>query len=111
MAHIMYNGVRWDTLHPRAGDLVGHLPEFLSVADPRPAKEQFDMAYAHGGGWHPMKGWAMPDTLTGRLKYPGDPAYVAVARAELRDEVIFVYEHAWVSIVQKDGTFEVARMD
>src|SRR5258708_6821588 len=96
--------------NPRAVDLLGYIPMFLSESDPRPAKEQFDLAYAHGGGWLPMNGWRL-DLVTGWLKYPGDPVYKPIARAELRDEVIFVYEHAWVSIVQPDGSYEVARMD
>jgi hypothetical protein len=30
---------------------------------------------------------------------------------KLRDELILVYEGDWVAVLQKDGSFEVARMD
>lgn len=104
--------IQFTMLHPspRAVELLGFIPAFLSEHDPRPAKEQFDSAYAHGGGWHPMKGWILY-TTDGAMEYPGDPIYKPLARAQLRDETIYVYEHAWVSIVQKDRSFEVARMD
>lgn len=95
--------------HPQGADLVGYIPEFLSPDDPRPAKEQFNDAYAHGGGWNPMEGWELLPLR--RLKYPGDPPLKPVAELILRDETILVYPHAWVAIVQADGSFEVARMD
>ncbi len=100
----------FEILHPRAHDLLGYIPEFLSASDLRPAKEQFNERYAHGGGWRPLKGWAVLP-ITGGAKYPGDPIYRPIAKATLRDETIYVYQHAWVSIVQKDGTFEMSRMD
>lgn len=101
-------------LHSRGADLIGLIPEFLSELDPRPAAEQFNERYAHGGGWYPMDGWQF--TSFNGIKYPGDPVYLPVARIDLhtgkdRPETIFVYEHAWVAIVQADGTYEVARMD
>jgi hypothetical protein len=30
---------------------------------------------------------------------------------KLRDEVILVYPHSWVLILQKGGSFEICRMD
>jgi hypothetical protein len=30
---------------------------------------------------------------------------------ELRDELILIYEHSWVAIIQPDRTFETCRMD
>lgn len=102
--------IHFEIMHPRANaEMLGFIPTFLSERDPRPAAEQFDDAYRHGGGWHPFEGFKMlPD---GSLKYPGDPAYQILAQAKLRDETISIYEHAWVAIVQKDGSFQVSRMD
>ena len=90
-------------------EMLGFIPEFLSLNDPRPAREQLDTAYAHGGGWRPMEGWELK--ANDNLKYPGDPQTRVIAETKLRDETIYVYEHAWVAIVQPDGQFEVARMD
>lgn len=97
-------------LHPRAQDMLGIIPEFLSESDPRPAREQIHEAYAHGGGWHDFKGFSMnPNTYA--IKYPGDPAYQPAAIGNLRDEIIVVYPHAWVAIIQADGTYSIARID
>jgi hypothetical protein len=87
---------------------LGLLPYFLSENDPRPAAEQFNEKYAHGGGWQPIPGC----TLKGlTMRYPGDPPFKAIAMMKLRDEVVLIYEHSLVAILQPDGTFAVARMD
>lgn len=95
--------------HPRAEELMGLIPHFLDEYDPRPAAEQFNERYAHGGGWSPMKGWTMPTTL--HIEYSGDEPLHALAEIEFRNEAILVFPHAWVCIMQPDGSFEVARMD
>jgi hypothetical protein len=91
-------------------ELLGLLPSFLHVGDPRSAREQFDANYAHGGGWNAFEGHKL-DPLTGALKYPGDPRLLPLAVTKLRDETIYFYENAWVCIVQPNGSYEVARMD
>jgi hypothetical protein len=48
---------------------------------------------------------------THALKYPGDPELRPIARIRFRDELILIYDHAIVAIIQKDGTFSAARMD
>jgi hypothetical protein len=65
-----------------------------------------------------MEGWDLigfPDQLATplnlRIQYPNDPPYSPVAYGFLRDELILVFPHAWVAIVQPDGAFAVARMD
>lgn len=99
--------MQWITSRP---DLVGYLPQMLNEDDPRPAREQFHTAYAHGGGWNSFKGFTFnPEKRT--IKYPGDPPHRPVGHTQLRDETIIVYEHAWVLILQPDGTYEIARMD
>jgi len=95
--------------HPRATlDMLGYIPLFLSENNPLPAKEQFNHAYSHGGGWTKFEGHVLSDL---GLKYPGDPMRRLIAEAQLRDETIRVYEGAWVAIIQKDGTYEIARLD
>lgn len=97
------------TFTPHNHDYLGFIPDMLSEADPRPAREQLDTGYAHGGGWRPFPGFELrPDNS---LKYPGDPAMKPVASAQLRDELILVYPYAWVAIIQPDRVFEICRMD
>jgi hypothetical protein len=97
-------------LEGRHPDELGLIPSFIDQADPRPAREQFEEHYAHGGGWSPIKGFKrVRDTMT--LVYPGDPPLTPIAAFMLRDEMIVVYEHALVAIVDRNGGFEVARMD
>jgi len=90
---------------------VGLIPTFLSESDPRPAREQFNTAYAHGGGWRPFKGFRIIDRAFPSIQYPGDSALPPVARAQLRDEEIFIFPYAWVMILQPDGSYEISRMD
>jgi hypothetical protein len=96
-------------LQPGGKALLGYLPSFLSEVDPRKVAEQFNENYAHGGGWDPFQGFTLGTDFS--LKYPGDPAMKPVAMLAFREEKVFVYESAWVAIVQPDGTFEVCRMD
>ena len=91
-------------------DDVGLIPGMLDADDPRPAHEQLDSGYPHGGGWRPFKGFAFNhDRLT--LKYPGDPVMKPLAMMQLREEIILVYPHAWVLILQPTNTYEICRMD
>jgi hypothetical protein len=100
-------------MYPDIIGMIGYLPHFLSENDPRPAKEQLDANYQHGGGWRPLAGWKLVKwTDTGPvIQYPGDPAIAPIAKIELRDEAIWIYPHAQVMIAQPNGDFEVARMD
>lgn len=88
----------------------GYLPQFLDNRNPASAKEQLDANYQHGGGWRPFQGFVMrfPNHS---IKYPGDPAHHPLAVIHMRDEDIYIYQHAWVAIVQKDNSYEIARMD
>lgn len=102
--------IKFHSLHPLAEDYLGLIPSFLSDNDPRSAHEQIDDRYAHGGGFHSMKGWDFNPT-THQLRYPGDPPLSPVAFADLRAEKLYVYLSGWVCVVQPDGAFEVARID
>ena len=93
-------------------DMLGMLPEFISELDPRPAREQLHVNYAHGGGWRPFNGFTLRGTRPKwELKYQGDPVYRAVAFAVLREETIIIFPNAWVVVLQADGAWECARMD
>jgi hypothetical protein len=90
-------------------NFVGFIPTFLDLDDPRPAKEQFAERYEYGG-WRNQDGFkALHGTPV--LEYPGDPPLKPIAVMAMREELIFVYLHGYVSIFQKDGTFEACRMD
>lgn len=98
----------WTLNHPKMTvEHLGFIPTFLSLADPRPAKEQFDTGYV--GGWTPFKGFRMSEDRT--LTYPGDPPMKPLAETNFRDEKIYVYQSAWVAVVQPDGSHEICRMD
>ena len=100
----------WIAKHPQAHpDMLGYLPELVSDQDPRPAREQFHANYTHGGGWQPFKGHTM--LANGNLAYPDDPPTHLLFETKLRDETIRFYDGAWVCVIQKDGTYEIARMD
>ena len=95
----------------------GHRPEELGIVpfmidqtDPRPAREQFDANYRHGGGWRPIEGFTLnPD---GSLSYPGDPDLEPFAMMPLHDdETILFYPYALVAILRNGHKPEVARMD
>ena len=91
-------------------NFVGFIPTFLDLDDPRPAKEQFQERYAFGGGWRPQSGFTNRDG-TPVLHFKGDPPFKPIAVMRLREEMIFVYLHGYVSIFQPDGSFEACRMD
>jgi hypothetical protein len=97
-------------LHPSvtAGN-VGEIPCWLSADDPRPAATQLDGCYSHGGGWEPFVGFRLREDNS--LKYPGDRPLQPIAEMRLRDELILIYEHSWVVVIQPDRTFEACRMD
>lgn len=108
--------LKWKRLDSRAhAEQLGFIPEFLDENDPRPAVEQFNDRYGFGGGWNPMPGFKLVNFPPGpgnfRLKYEGDPPMAPLFLTKLRDEMILVFEHSWVLIVRKDGTWEAARMD
>lgn len=104
----MTGRLKWDFKHPEMTlDHLGFIPEFINTDDPRGAAKQIDEAYI--SGWSPFPGFEMK--ANGDLLYPGDPPTRLLAEAKLREETIRFYDHAWLAIVQPDGTFEVARLD
>ena len=106
--------MNWKFLDPKTtlADL-GLIPGFLSEDDPRPASEQVDSNYKKASEWNrwrSLEGFTLnPDTLA--LAYPLDPDMLPIAMTQFRDETIVVYPDAWILILQKDGLFEVARVN
>lgn len=44
----------WKFLNPEMTvEQLGYIPLFFAADDPRPAAEQLNERYAHGGGWRP----------------------------------------------------------
>ena len=87
--------------------MLGFIPAFLDEEDPRGAREQFNANYI--SGWDPFPGFKMQ--VNGDLTYPEDPPTKLLAEVRLRDEIIRFYEHAWVAVIQPDGSYEICRMD
>ena len=92
-----------------ADHVVGDIPIFLNEDDGRCAREQFNERYAHGGGWRPMRGWAMYENFY--IQYEDESPLEPWAMMRLHNETILVYDHSWVAIIQPDQAFEVSRMD
>ena len=90
---------------------LGFLPDILLESDKRPVKEQLEERYAHGGGYRPLTGLRF-DPKTMVMRFPGDPPYKPAACAQFGTETVIFYPQAsLLAIVQKDGTFEVTRVD
>lgn len=89
--------------------ITGFIPMWIDETDSRPAAKQLHDHYQHGGGWQPFTGFTLKDNNT--LTYPGDPPTRPLVEAKFRDELIVMYNYAWVAIIQPDRTFEVCRMD
>ena len=102
---------KFEMLHPKMTmEVLGYIPGFLNLNDPRSAKEQLHTNYGHGGGWRHFNGFQFdPTTLT--ITYPQDPPLKALARATFRDETILYFQHSWVMVIQADGSWEICRMD
>ena len=99
-------------------EMLGEIPLFLQSFDPRPAREQIDAAYGHGGGWQPTGAmFKVQFDNAGRplLLSPGDPPYLPWAETAVDTingrERVFYYLSSFVCILQPTGEIEVARVD
>jgi hypothetical protein len=101
----------WTLINGGSREYLGFIPDFVWPIDTRPVAAQFNDRYAHGGGWMPMNGWTMDEMVN--ICYPGNEPLAPMAqyRHEPTGEHVFVYQNAWVAIVQPNGKFEVSRMD
>jgi hypothetical protein len=93
----------------KIAETIGPILFWLDEEDPRPAAEQLDENYQHGGGWSPFKGFKL--LKNGDIQYPGDEPLAPICAAGFRRELLLFYPFAWVMIMQKNGTFEICRMD
>lgn len=118
MKGFVYGGLTWylDPLKvyghipmDRLIESLGWIPTFIDARNPDTAQEQFNRSYSHGGGWQPLGGWTMQDD--GTLEYPEDPPLKPIAVVAVGEQTVRVYPHAWVSVRNPDGTYEVCRMD
>lgn len=91
-------------------EYLGLLPEIIRADDPRPVHEQIERGYAHGGGYSPLGGWTLASE-NNNIQYPGDEPLVPRASLLVRDELVLVYDYAFVAIIQMNGDFAVTRMD
>lgn len=90
-------------------DAVGIIPFMLNEDDQRTAEQQLDAGYAHGGGFKGFNGFKLLDDNS--IKYPGDSKHKPWAIAKFRDDLIVVYESAWVAVIHPDRSFTISRMD
>lgn len=98
-------------LHPQANNYhVGEIPYWLDEANPKTAAEQLNDGYAFGG-WQPFGAGVVRLNADNSFSYPGDPPQHPIAEMHLRDELILMYQHSWVAVVQPDRSFELCRMD
>jgi hypothetical protein len=88
-------------------DMLGYIPSFLDLKDPRSARDQ--IAHNYIAGWSPFEGFKMLKNLD--LAYPGDPITHWLAKANFRKEKLVFYEHSWFAIIQPSGEWEIARLD
>lgn len=119
-------GVVWKLTHPDARiDHLGMLPLWFNAGDERPAQEQANAGYLNtaGCGFNPQAGFTLKQDEKGHysLQYgdpdttmddeEADPPLGEIARAELREELIVLFEAEYVAIIQKDQSFVAARCD
>lgn len=104
--------------------IAGFIPHWLNEADEDDAVEQLHKNYGHGGGWHDTEGWTLLIGIKQSeakdhvkmncmywLDYPEDPLLPMRALGIMRKEMVIVFDHGYVAVVQPDMTFRVARMD
>jgi hypothetical protein len=104
----------WIALDPRfRPEGLGFLPDILLANDPRPVKAQLDDRYRHGGGYRPFSDKKFKlDRMTMVLHYPGDPPFRPAAFTQIGDETVVFYPVcSLLAIIQKDGSWEITRVD
>lgn len=113
---VIVNGIRWmldplkqyDGAAPQAiVEACGLLPHFLQATDDARAVPQFKARYQFGANWNDGPGKVQPD---GTFTYPEDDDMAPYLVAELHGDRIYIYPHALVSVVTKEGQHHT-RMD
>lgn len=107
----MLNRPKW-TNH----NVMGYIPAFLNLDDPRPAKEQIDDNYQHGGGWfetsskYELIDWKKDGKCILHFTTYHERNR-ELSRCKIRDETLIFFEGSWLAIVQPDGKTNMARVD
>jgi hypothetical protein len=104
--------MNWVSLDPSfpLPEGLGLLPAILKAADGRSVREQLEDRYRHGGGWRPIPGLRMGKNRV--MHFPGDPSFKPSAAADINGELVIFYKQAsLLAVIQKDGKFEVCRVD
>lgn len=93
-------------------EVAGLIPYFADENDPRSFVEQVNEAYAHGGGWNEFLGFKL-QRLNDKyaLEYPEDPPMRELARANFRNQVIVLFQSAWLAVIEDNELRNVARID
>ena len=102
--------------------IAGLLPAIFLQSDPRPAAEQLNDRYAHGGGFMPTPDGAAwtylsgePAALTWRdlddQDYVEDFAEVSRAQLPLTGETLILFDAAMLVIAKQDGSYQLTRVD
>lgn len=106
----------WHIKPGYSDDILGLLPMIIRSSDPNSVEEQINTRYSHGGGWMPFKGFELvngnyhsPKDL--QIVYPEDPIYSSRAWTRVREELVVLFPHAWVMVMQPDNSFAMCRMD
>jgi hypothetical protein len=90
---------------------LGYLPDILLPDDPRPVQAQLEDRYAHGGGYRSsgFDKFRLDPGLV--LQWPEDPPQHPLAATLIHDELVVLYPHALLLVMQPDGKWEVTRVD
>jgi len=106
---------KWTALaRPFSPAQLGLLPSFFIKDDPRPAVDQLNERYAHGGGFCPLDGFVIEE---GRIVYPAseewetDEVYYPIARTFVNGEPVTLFEMSWLTLKDKTGKTVVCRVD
>lgn len=75
-------------------------------------EEIINIFYAHGGGWQPFNEFSV-DTKTGVMSYPGDSDLIPLVCFTVPEHAakVYIYQHAWVTVIYENGEHTTARMD
>jgi hypothetical protein len=114
MNQVVWSLSHWAHKHGLNYDSLGHIPSFLHIDDERPAKEQIDANYQHGGGWREANTdghWKLIPERKQLQGHPDDEPYNLIASCWVGDDQVHLYDSAWCAIVHADGSMSVARLD
>lgn len=102
--HFRPQGVKPEALVKACGVLL----EWVDDSDRRPAREQYDHHYNYGP-LHESTGGSI--TEEGIFMYPQDPPQYPMVKGRMRHETIYIYQHAFVAIVNDNGNIFRTRID